>query len=66
MADKMEKIQVSVDQTTHRVLLKMDAKHLRGHGMSQIAGRILEQWVWDNQAMLRDNGIHLVDDSNNR
>ena len=62
MADKLEKIQVSVDQTTHHVLLKMSDKHLRGHGISQIAGTILEEWVWNNQKLLRENGIPLVEE----
>lgn len=60
MADKSEKIQVSVDQTTFRVLSSMSEQHLRGESMSQIAGNILEEWVWNNQKLLKENGISLV------
>jgi hypothetical protein len=62
MAEKSEKIQVSVDQTTFQVLSKMSDKHLRGQGISQIAGRILEEWVWNNQNLLKENGIPLVEE----
>lgn len=61
MAEKRDKIQAYVDQTTYKVLLKMSDRHLRGHGLSQIAGTILEEWVWNNQKLLRENGITLVD-----
>ena len=62
MADKLEKVQAYVDQTTHSVLVRMGEKHLRGHGVSQIAGTILEAWVWENQKLLRENGIPLVNE----
>ena len=66
MADKLERVQAYVDQTTYKVLLKMSDKHLRGHGMSQISGRILEAWIWDNQKELKENGITLVDESTDK
>ena len=60
MADNLDKVQAYVDQNTKRVLAEMGQKHLRGHNESRVVAAILENWVWDNQQFLKENGINLV------
>jgi hypothetical protein len=66
MAEKRIKIQVNIDLTTQSVLLQMEKKHLLGHGISQNAAAILQQWIWANRKDLKEEGIHMVDESVNK
>lgn len=58
-----EKLQVTVDQTTDRIISDMVALGIHGPNKSQVAAWILRTWIWDNQERLRQNGIVLKPDS---
>jgi hypothetical protein len=51
------KVQVAVDETTHRVLTEMTSIGLRGKTKSEVACGILREWIWANQDKLATNGI---------
>jgi hypothetical protein len=55
-----EKLQVTVDKTTERIVSEMVALGIHGQNKSQVAAWILRSWIWDNQDRLRQNGIALV------
>jgi len=57
MAAPSKKIQVVVDETVYGVLAKMSDAGLRGKSVSEVAYRILDEWVWHNQDKLIANGI---------
>jgi hypothetical protein len=57
MAAASKKIQVVVDETVYRVLAKMGDAGLRGKSVSEVAYRILDEWIWHNQEKLIANGI---------
>ena len=55
-----EKLQVTVDKTTERIVSEMVTLGIHGQNKSQVAAWILRTWIWDNQDRLRQNGIALV------
>ena len=57
MATSSRKIQVVVDETVYGVLAKMSDAGLRGKTVSEVAYKILEEWIWHNQEKLIANGI---------
>jgi len=59
MAAPSKKIQVVVDENVHAVLAKMGASGLRGKSTSEVAYKILDEWIWHNQENLAQNGISL-------
>jgi len=59
MSEKLVHIKVYLDQNTKRVLVEMGDKQLRGHSASRVAGTILENWVWENQPLLKESEIYL-------
>lgn len=54
-----EKIQVVVDQNIHYVLSQMSKAGLRGKTVSEVAYKILDEWIWHNQDKLVQNGISM-------
>jgi len=57
MAAPSRKIQVVVDENVYRVLTKMGDAGLRGKTTSEVAYKILDEWIWHNQDKLNANGI---------
>jgi hypothetical protein len=57
MAAPSRKIQVVVDETVYGVLDKMSDAGLRGKSISEVAYKILDEWIWHNQEKLIANGI---------
>jgi hypothetical protein len=57
MAAPSKKIQVVVDETVYGVLAKMSDAGLRGKSVSEVAYKILDEWIWHNQEKLIANGI---------
>jgi hypothetical protein len=55
-----EKLQVTVDQATDRVISEMVLVGIHGANKSQVAAWILRTWIWENQERLRHNGIVLA------
>jgi hypothetical protein len=59
MSAPSQRIQVIADENVYRILTEMGQAGLRGKSRSEVAYKILEEWIWNNQEKLRDNGIHL-------
>jgi hypothetical protein len=59
MSAKSQRIQVVVDQNVYNVLEKMGNAGLRGKTISEVAYKILDEWIWHNQDKLVENGITL-------
>lgn len=59
MASPSKRIQVVVDQNVNDVLEKMSNAGLRGKSVSEVAYKILDEWIWHNQEKLVQNGISL-------
>jgi hypothetical protein len=57
VAATSKKIQVVVDETVYGVLAKMSDAGLRGKTVSEVAYKILDEWIWHNQEKLIANGI---------
>ena len=57
MAAPSRKIQVVVDENVYGVLTKMSDAGLRGKSISEVAYKILDEWIWHNQEKLIANGI---------
>lgn len=63
MAAPSQKIQVVVDQNVHNVLVQMSEAGLRGKTVSEVAYKILDEWIWHNQEKLSANGISIKPES---
>jgi len=59
MPAQSRKIQVVVDQNVYTVLESMSDAGLRGKTVSEVAYKILDEWIWHNQDKLSENGISL-------
>jgi len=59
MPEVSRKIQVVVDENVHNVLKQMSDANLRGSTISQVAYKILDEWIWHNHSQLKDWGISL-------
>ena len=57
MAAPSKKIQVVVDENVFSVLTRMGEEGLRGKTTSEVAYKILDEWIWHNQEKLKSNGI---------
>jgi hypothetical protein len=57
MAAPSQKIQVVVDENVFSVLTKMGNAGLRGKSTSEVAYKILDEWIWHNHDKLVANGI---------
>jgi hypothetical protein len=57
MAAPSKKIQVVVDENVFSVLTRMGEVGLRGKTTSEVAYKILDEWIWHNQEKLKSNGI---------
>lgn len=53
------KLQVTVDQTTERIIQDMIKLGIHGSNKAEVASWILRSWIWTNQDLLRRNGISL-------
>lgn len=53
------KLQLTVDVATDRLIGDIALLGLHGTSKSEVACSILRMWLWENQAKLRENGIHL-------
>lgn len=53
------KLQVTIDQSTSRIIEEMIALGIHGTNKSEVAAWIIRNWIWSNQEQLRDNGILL-------
>lgn len=51
------KLQVVVDENVYGVLTKMGDAGLRGKSKSEVAYKILDEWLWHNQEKLMAHGI---------
>ncbi len=65
MPAKSQRIQVVVDQNVYNVLEKMGDAGLRGKSVSEVAYKILDEWIWHNQDKLVENGITLREKKEN-
>ena len=63
MAAPSKKIHVVVDENVYRVLAKMSDAGLRGKTVSEVAYKILDEWIWHNQEKLIGNGISVRPES---
>jgi len=57
MAAPSKKIQVVVDENVCSLLTQMGNAGLRGKTRSEVAYKILDEWLWHNQEKLIANGI---------
>jgi len=57
---RSRKVQVVVDANVYGVLHQMSSVGLRGKSISEVAYKILDEWIWHNQEPLAGNGIVLV------
>ena len=48
-----------VDRNVHRVLNEMAGKEIRGTTASEVAYKILEEWIWNNSDRLRQMNIDI-------
>jgi hypothetical protein len=59
MSAPSKKLQVVVDENVYSVLTKMGNAGLRGKTRSEVAYKILDEWIWHNQDKLVQSGISL-------
>lgn len=56
---KTEKLQLTVDETTHRILIEMIGLGIHGTTRAEVGTWVIREWIWANQEKLRTNGIQL-------
>ncbi len=56
---KTVKLQMTVDETTDRVLEEMVGVGVHGTTKAEVGSWVIRTWVWENQDRLRMNGISL-------
>ncbi|MES9970326.1 MAG: hypothetical protein AB2603_17285 [Candidatus Thiodiazotropha endolucinida] len=56
---KTAKLQLTVDETTDRVVSEMVQIGIHGANKAEVASWILRNWIWENQKQLNENGISL-------
>ena len=66
MSAPSKKIQVVVDENVYNVLTKMGDAGLRGKSRSEVAYKILDEWLWHNQEKIIANGISLKPNGSKR
>jgi hypothetical protein len=60
------KLQVTVDESTDRLIGEMVRLGVHGVNKADVACSIIRQWLWANQQQLRENGIVIVRAKNKR
>lgn len=58
---KSEKIQLTIDPATYRIISDMVNLGIHGTSKSEVASWIIRNWLWSNQDKLRSNGISLTE-----
>lgn len=56
---KTVKLQMTVDETTDRVLEEMVGVGIHGTTKAEVGSWVIRTWIWENQDQLRMNGISL-------
>jgi len=51
------KMQISMDETTHAILVGLVPIGLRGKNKSEVAYGIIREWIWANQENIRKSGV---------
>ncbi len=58
-AVKTMKLQLTVDETTDRILDEMVSLGIHGTTKAEVGSWVIRTWIWENQDQLRTNGISL-------
>jgi len=58
-AVKTVKLQLTVDETTDRILDEMVSLGIHGTTKAEVGSWVIRTWIWENQDQLRMNGINL-------
>lgn len=56
---KTSKLQLTVDETTDRVVSEMVKVGIHGANKAEVVSWIIRNWIWENQSQLAENGISL-------
>ena len=56
---KTVKLQLTVDETTARILDDMTGLGIHGTTKAEVSSWVIRTWIWANQDQLRTNGISL-------
>jgi hypothetical protein len=51
------RLQVSLDETTDRILARMIPVGIHGKNKSEVASWIIREWIWHNQQQLAGVGV---------
>jgi hypothetical protein len=54
---KTVKLQLTVDETTARILDDMVEVGIHGTTKAEVGSWVIRTWIWENQDRLRTNGI---------
>lgn len=57
---RTRRLQLTVDETTNRIVEAMVPVGLHGANKAEVAAWIIRTWIWENQDRLRQNGIELA------
>lgn len=57
---KTVKLQLTVDETTARILDDMVDVGIHGTTKAEVSSWVIRTWIWENQEQLRTNGISLL------
>jgi hypothetical protein len=57
---KTVKLQLTVDESTDRILEDMVGVGIHGTTKAEVGSWVIRTWLWENQDQLRTNGISLV------
>jgi hypothetical protein len=57
---KTVKLQLTVDETTARILDDMVDVGIHGTTKAEVGSWVIRAWIWENQEQLRINGISLL------
>ena len=57
---KTVKLQLTVDETTARILDDMVDVGIHGTTKAEVGSWVIRTWIWENQEQLRTNGISLL------
>lgn len=57
---KTVKLQLTVDETTARILDDMVDVGIHGTTKAEVGSWVIRTWIWENQVQLRTNGISLL------
>lgn len=63
---KTVKLQLTIDETTDRIIGDMVGLGIHGPSKAEVASWIIRTWVWDNQSKLGNNGISLLKDDDSK